>query len=189
MALFKKNVDLQVVEKIHKTAMDVFEKKGVYFGSERVRDIFREHGMRVEGEIVYLTENEVMAALRQVPAKFTLRGREPQYDVEIGGGLPVCCPAYGPVFTSRYEQRRQGTKEDLINFVKLLQTSGTIQVLNPHVLVPNDVPATDIGRYQQGACLRYGSKPTMGITDGYAESKAAIRAVKAANARSEDDYL
>lgn len=146
MALFTKNIDVQVVEKIHKSAMEALERKGVYFGSERVRDIFRKHGMRVEGEIVYFTEKEVMEALKTVPSKFTLRGREPQYDVEIGGGTSVCCPAYGPVFTSRYEQRRAGTKEDLINFVKLLQTSNTLQMLNPHVLAPDDVPADNIGR-------------------------------------------
>ena len=48
-----------------------------------------------EGKIVHFKEDDVLKALQLVPERFVIRGRDRKNDVEVGGGTPVFCPAYG----------------------------------------------------------------------------------------------
>lgn len=186
--IFEKKIGADIVRKIHESAMTVLREKGIRFVSEQARAVFSQHGFQIEGDIVYFREDQVMQAVEQVPEHFVLRGREEKYDLEVGTGKPVFCPAYGPVFVSREEQVRKATHEDYENFMKLLDTSDVVNIMNPYVVTPDDVVG-DIKMYQQACCLQYSSKPTMSITSGYTASQRAIRLIKEVNQRQEGDYV
>lgn len=189
MSIFKETVRREAVEKIHRAVMQMLEKKGIRFTSPRAREVFKAHGFRVEGEIVYFTETQVMAAVAKAPERFVLRGREAKYDVEVGNGTPVLCPAYGPVFVMEHEEVRRGTCADFEKFMKLTQNSPVLNMMNPYVLSPCDIQAKDPLMYLQASCLKYGAKPTMGITAGYDAASRAIALVKQVNQREPEDYV
>ena len=189
MAIFKKNIGRDVIQKIHDCTMQVMEEKGIRFVSKQARNVFAEHGFRIDGEIVYFAEKQIMDAVNQVPERFVLHGRDPQYDLEIGNGKPVFIPAYGPVFISRNEDVRSAVHTDCVNFMKLSQNSPVIDIMNPYVVTPSDVEKDDLLMYQQALCLKYGSKPTMSITAGYEASKKAIQTIKAVNQKDPSDYV
>lgn len=189
MAILQKNIDKATLETLHQHIIKVLSKKGVKFQHAKACEMFADHGARVEGDIVYISEELLNKALSTVPSSFTVKGREPQYDVEIGAGTPVFCPAYGPVFVLRNNKRHLGLHEDLLAFAKLTQSSTALDIMNPYVLTPTDIPVDKLLMYQQAVCLKYGAKPTMSITAGYEATKAALQLTKAINSRHADDYV
>lgn len=186
--IFEKKINETVVKKIHESTMLIMQEKGIKFVSDCACKIFSENGFRVEDSVVYFTEDKIMQLLAQVPENFILHGREKKYDIEVGTGKPVFCSAYGPVFVSRNEQVTRGTHHDCENFMKLMDTSDVINIMNPYVITPCDVPE-NTPLYQQACCLKYSSKPTMAITSGYTATKDAIRLVKKINQRNTSDYV
>jgi len=58
----------QDVEQIHRTSMRLLATVGVRFPEDEAIAIFKQHGIKTEGYIVYLTEAQVMSALEAAPA-------------------------------------------------------------------------------------------------------------------------
>ena len=189
MSFFKKDIPEELVRKIDRLAIETMEQQGILFESERALDIFRENGFYIEGKIVHFKEDDVRKALQLVPERFVIRGRDRKNDVEVGGGTPVFCPAYGPVYVQENNVRREAKREDMVKCVKLLQTSDTIQMLNPYVITPFDVPGEKVLMYQLATCLKYGSKPTMCPSGGYKISKKGIRLIKEIYGAEEGEYV
>ncbi|PAB60484.1 trimethylamine methyltransferase family protein [Anaeromicrobium sediminis] len=166
------------IQKLHKATLKILSEMGVKFHDERALKVFRDNGARVEGEVVYIDEEMLDKALSTIPKSFVVRGRDEKHNVEIGGGESVFCPAYGPVFVKKGEDNHLAQCEDLINFTKLIQSSKTINMLNPYVVTPQDIDVERLQMYQQATCLKYGTKPTMAITSGYDMSKKCIELIK-----------
>lgn len=180
MNTFRKSIPQETVQKIHDASMRVLSEKGIKFTYTKAVEIFKEQGLRTDGQVVYFTEDQVMAALETCPEKFELLGKERSFDVTVGGGRPVMCPAYGPVYVERRGEKKKAVKEDIINFTKLTQTSDVIDVLNPYVVTPLDVPTDSLLLYQQAVALGYGTKPTMCIMSGYETTRKSIQMIKGA---------
>ncbi|SHJ27368.1 trimethylamine---corrinoid protein Co-methyltransferase [Dethiosulfatibacter aminovorans DSM 17477] len=172
---FVTNEDIQ---KIHEAVVNILSEKGVRFYDEKALKVFRENGAKVEDEIVYIDKELLNKALATVPDKFELEGRDSKYNVTVGGGDPVFCPAYGPVFVKKGTETKSATCNDMVRFTKLVQSSKTINMLNPYVVTPQDIDVDRLQMYQQAVCLKYGTKPTMGITAGYDMSKKCIKLIK-----------
>ena len=189
MSIFQTNVPQSAIEKIDRLVMEVMAEKGIKFTCDITRDIFRKNGFRIDGQIVYFKEEEVQRALQSAPESFVIRGRDRQYDITIGGGSPVFCPAYGPVFTSRNNERAPGTREDLVNFVKLVQTSEVINLSTPYVITPLDIPGQQVLMYQLATVLKYSSKPTMSVTGGYDICRQALELIKKVYKSEENEYV
>ncbi len=189
MSMFVKNIPQEVVSRIDHLVMRVLAEKGVKFGCESSLEIFRRHGFKTDGQIVYFQEKEVRRALEMAPKHFQVRGRDRQYDVTVGAGAPVFCPAYGPVFTLKGNQRAEGSREDLVNFIKLVQTSDVINMSTPYVITPMDVPGDKVLMYQLATVLKYGSKPTMSASGGYAVCREALDLIKKVYRADDGEYV
>ncbi len=189
MAILQRNICQDELKSIHKAIVKVLSEKGMKLGYDRALEVFAKHGAKVEGDIVFISEELLMKALSTVPKQFVIKGREEKYDVEIGTGKTAFCPAYGPVFVSRYGERRNGIKDDLIAFSKLTQSSKVLDLMNPYVLTPTDVEDEKLLMCQQAACLKYGAKPNMVISAGYEITKSCIDLVKQINGHGVEDEM
>ncbi len=56
------------LEQIHKGTMQVMNEIGVAFPHQPAVDIFNHNGFRVDGEVVYFDESQLMSLLDNVPA-------------------------------------------------------------------------------------------------------------------------
>ena len=130
------------LEAIHQTSARILANIGVTFPSEAALDHFRRHGMRVDGIRVYLSESQLFEALRTVPRQFTIRARNPQRDVVVGGGRPVFAPGYGaPFLVDPDSGKRLPTMEDYTNLVKLAHVLPNQDISGFLLVEPGDVPA------------------------------------------------
>ena len=87
----KKELDL-----INEYSMKMMEENGIIFACDEILEMFRAHGFRTDGQIVYMTEKDVREALKTCPATFEWYGRKSH--LTVGGGKTICAPSYGPIY-------------------------------------------------------------------------------------------
>lgn len=126
---------------IHNAAMEIMRDVGVKVHNERALEIFKQNGIRVEGEIVYLTEEQVWHWVKMAPSTFTIVGRNPKYTVEMGTGKSNPVPAYGCPFIAEMDgTQRPGTVADYIKCLKLVQANPDYDINGGVIVQPSDVP-------------------------------------------------
>jgi trimethylamine--corrinoid protein Co-methyltransferase len=155
------------LENIHNTSMQVLATVGVKFQSDDAVEIFRQHGMKTNGQVVYLTEDEVLDALALAPEQFSIRARHPQKHVSVGAGQVVFAPGYGAPFILDPEVgKRRPTMADYRNLVRLACMLPS-QDLSGHMLVqPDDVPEQSVHLHMLHASMAHCDKPFMGSAEG-----------------------
>jgi trimethylamine--corrinoid protein Co-methyltransferase len=162
------------VQKIHEASLYVLKNVGVEFKSKEAVEIFKKHGAKVEGAKVYIGEKLFNKIISNIPESFVLLGRETNKDIIIGWKNQIYAPAYGPVYVRDGDERRYATGEDFINFTKLSDSSSLLNIINPNITEPNDVPTKKRWSYQMANCLKHTTKPLMGKTLGKEVSEKCI---------------
>ena len=157
------------IEQIHQTSMNLLANVGVRCPDDEAIAVFAKHGCKTDGQLVYLTEAQVLEAVGSAPAQFTLHARNPAKNVVIGGGETVFAPGYGAPFLIDAELgRREATVEDYRNLIRLADALPN-QDLSGHLLVePRDVPAHLAHLYMLQASMVHSDKPIFGSSDGAA---------------------
>ena len=160
------------VQKIHDTSMKLLKNIGIEFPEENAISIFQEHGFKTEGQTVYMTEEQVMQAIKSVPAQFTIHARNPQRNIKIGGGRPVFAPGYGAPFLVDSETgKRTPTLEDYHNLAKLAHALPN-QDMSGHLMVePQDIPSESAHIQMLYANMLHSDKPFIGSAEGAAGSQ------------------
>ena len=93
-------------------AMRILEDIGTEVHSPDMLERLAAAGQRVDGTRVRWDAGFVMERLAEVPSSVAMRGRDPKYSLNIGGGSLIHTPVGGPPFASDLERgRREGTIE------------------------------------------------------------------------------
>jgi trimethylamine---corrinoid protein Co-methyltransferase len=132
------------IQQIHDTSMKLLAEVGVQFPYEPALAAFQKHGVKTDGQRVFLSEEQVMKALATVPKQFTIHARNPEHDVVVGGGRPVFAPAYGAPFLVDASPsddgvvgKRAPSMEDYVNLVKIAHALPN-QDMSGHLIVEPD---------------------------------------------------
>lgn len=131
------------LELIHDSAMEILGSVGIRFKEDEAIEIFKSHGVKTEGYVVYPTENDIAQALESAPARFTVQARNPGKSVPVGGEDFVLLPGYGaPFLIDPDNTRRTAGMEDYNNFCKLIQTSPYIGMNGFMMVEPSGISAS-----------------------------------------------
>jgi trimethylamine--corrinoid protein Co-methyltransferase len=130
------------IQHIHQTSMTLLANVGVEFPCQEALQVFKKHGVKTDGKRVFLSQDQVMDALKTVPRQFTIHARNPERNAVVGSGDPVFAPGYGaPFLVDAEEGKRAPTMEDYHNLAKLAHALPN-QDMSGHLLVePEDVTA------------------------------------------------
>lgn len=152
---------------IHEASMALLARVGVAYHSDEAIAIFKQHGLPVDGRLVYLPEKQVMDAIAAAPSHFTIRGRHPAKDVVIGGDSLVFAPGYGAPFILEPDAgRRSPTLDDYHDLIRLADALPN-QDLSGHMLVlPGDVPEGTAHLHMNYAAMVHSDKPFIGSSEG-----------------------
>ncbi|MDR1046078.1 MAG: trimethylamine methyltransferase family protein [Candidatus Adiutrix sp.] len=127
---------------IHDAAMEIMREVGIRVNNAKAVEIFKKTGLRVEGEIVFFTEDEVMRWVNMAPESFTIQARNPKYNMELGGGRSYPAPAYGCAFIDDWDgNRRPGTMADFIKCLKLIHMEDVYSINGGIMVQPDDIPS------------------------------------------------
>jgi trimethylamine--corrinoid protein Co-methyltransferase len=112
---------------------------GVQFDHPEALALFSAAGQTVDGDTVRFDPGFLRAQAALAPAAFSLRARNPQRSLDIGGDAMIFGPVQGPPFVRRGLERRDGTLEDLEDLLRLVQQTEAIDTPGRSMLEPNDV--------------------------------------------------
>ena len=73
------------VAAVHESALRVLEKTGVLIQDDEAVELLRSLGARCDGRRVFLSEDQVQAAVATAPSSFLLHGRRPELGLPLGG--------------------------------------------------------------------------------------------------------
>jgi trimethylamine--corrinoid protein Co-methyltransferase len=155
------------VQHIHRTSMRLLANVGVEFPYPEALQVFKKHGVKTDGKRVFLSQDQVMDALKTVPRQFTIHARNPERNVVVGGGEPVFAPGYGAPFLVDAEKgKRAPTIEDYHNLARLAHALPN-QDMSGHLLVePEDVTAASAHLRMLYAHMIHSDKAFIGSTAG-----------------------
>ncbi len=126
---------------IHQASMEILKTTGIVINEEEALSIFKQHGYKVEGKTVFPTEEQIRKALSTVPSNFTIRARNPEKNVKIGGDDFAFFPGYGAPFIMTADgQQREATMADYDTFCKLIHTSKYLDMNGWMMVEPFDIP-------------------------------------------------
>ena len=130
------------IEAIHTAALRLLAEQGMRVLNARAIDYFRRAGARVDGNMVYLDAGLVTERLATVPATFTIAARNRAKDLRFGGNDMVFSSVGGPAYVMDLDRgRRDGTLQDMQDFLRLCQSLNVIQQESGGPLEPMDLPA------------------------------------------------
>ncbi|MEG2285166.1 MAG: trimethylamine methyltransferase family protein [Eubacterium sp.] len=164
------------LELIHEKTLYLLKNVGIAFHGKEAREIFKQHGARIDGDNVFLEESLINKGLSTVIQKFDWHGRGSK--VTIGDGSTIHAPSYGPMFVYEDDEYRYPTPLDFSNFHKLDASSKVMDVGSPNIM---DLPSIDTkvrSDYAMASTLLYHTKPVLGIADGEKKSRECIKMVR-----------
>jgi len=160
MQLFKLLSDEEVLA-IHEASLQVLEETGFMVKDRGALEIFKSAGASIEEqkEIVKIPKEIVKLALKSMPKKITLYGKKDS-KVELGAGNIYFMNGYGSVnvFDWRTGRRKPNTKQDLINFARVVDRMENNAVFYNEV-TPQDINAAVLDRHNAQVVLEYIEKP------------------------------
>lgn len=139
--------------KVHEASMKMLSEVGMLYHHPKAREIVASHGVRVEGEVAYWTEEQVMEWVGKAPEKFTIYARNPEHNIEVGGDTVNIAPGYGmPTIIERDGTGRPGTMQDYVNFVKMFHANPDFHTSGSLMIQPDDVDL-----HTSNMCMLYAS--------------------------------
>ena len=128
------------MQMVHEKACEILARKGVVFESAAAIDVFKEHGFKVEGNVVYFDAKEIDRCVALAPSQFTLEAPNHAHDVLVGGDRILIHPNGGEVFVRDYDgTRRQATRRDFAELQVLYQALDNIDIGGYEPVSLNDV--------------------------------------------------
>jgi len=160
---------------------------GVQFDHPRALELFREAGQTVEGETVLFDPEFLRAQAAHAPETFSIRARNPERDLEIGGDHMVFCPVQGPPFVRVGDDRRDGTMADLEQLLMLVQMTPALDTPGRNMLEPNDVPLDSRHLLRALAATRLTDRVWSGEPSSQAAAEDCIRIAEIVHGGLEGD--
>jgi trimethylamine--corrinoid protein Co-methyltransferase len=131
------------IERIHQASLRILEEIGMEFLDREALDLWKSAGAIVdrESQRVRIEGNLIEQVLKTVPSSFTLRARNPNRNVIIGGNhINFATVASAPYYSDLETGRQPGSLEAFKKMLRLAQVCGPIHVIEGMLLEPQDVP-------------------------------------------------
>ena len=164
--------DAQAVELIHENTLRILNEVGIAFYSESALELLRDNGVRIEGSRAYFTPDQVMGALDAATKEFTVRARNPKYDVNMnmtdiymtpGYGSPSVCEADGTI--------RTATFDDFLKLAVIVQESEEFSINGGILAQPSDIEASISAEVMVYATLCRSDKALFSVCGGRKEAE------------------
>ena len=159
------NIDQTMLDQIHNYSLELLTETGIRFPNNEALEIFKHHGFKTDGEMVFFLQKDIEKALKTVPETFELHARNDNNSFVIGDNNYRMAPGYGPPFIIETSgEMRNAVLDDTKKFCKLVQTSKALDFNSSIVAQPNDVPAKTAHLDMLLATILFTDKPLMGST-------------------------
>jgi len=131
-------LDDEDIKSINQTALSILEEVGILMPSEKALKIFADAGADADFDkkLVKIPGQLVIDSLKKAPRRYTLCGRRPELDADIGGedGTYFYCSGEAPrIVDLETGERRQSIKSDVENMAKIADYLPIVSLVWPTV--------------------------------------------------------
>ena len=158
MELEKFFFDQSDAEFIHEQSLKVLAETGCVFDDDKALEIFKKHGARVDGNVVYFTKELVDKGLSTVVDSFELY-RPDGTLYKMGKGSKTMCTAGSPPYILEDGKFRFSTMADYVRICKLVQTSDCLDMTHLNLCDTYDIDRNERAYHMMAALLRYTTLP------------------------------
>lgn len=151
--------------RLHEASLKILKRTGVVFNLDDALEIFKSHGVKVDGKTVYFNEKDVERALELCPSKFKWTARNEARSIVLGEGFDVMPPGGAVNIQDIENGRSPGLLKDYVNLQKLCQASDIVSIVGMSPVETFDVVQENRSILKLYACLKNTDKPIMGIGD------------------------
>jgi trimethylamine--corrinoid protein Co-methyltransferase len=170
------NFEQKTLDTIHNYSLELLRSTGIKFPSEKALGIFKKHGLRTDGDMVFFEEADIHKSMATVPSAFTIKARNPAKSIRVGDDHFVMAPGYGPPFIIEPSgEKRDANLKDVQNFCKLVQTSKHLDFNSSMVVQPGDVPQDTAHLDILLSTLLLTDKPIMGSSVSEAAARDSLK--------------
>lgn len=173
----------QTLKDLDRASMDIIETIGVKLHHEEILAIAAGNGIRVEDGKVFFTRDQLMEWVAMAPSEFTLYGRNPAHDMDIGGDRVwhASSNAGFPFMADLAGVRRPARFEDYLKFLKLVHATDLFHINGGVMVTPEDL-VNDVTLYpvMLYATLCHTDKCLFGGMGGRRESEMTMEMLKIA---------
>ena len=127
MKPYERFISKKNIQTIHEESVKILSEIGVKFEHERAIELFKKHGAKVDGDIVFIDEALLNNSLEKVPESFEVNIGDGK-TINLGGGSKVRMPAMGNIYISEKGKIRKMDNKETINQFKLADTSPVVNV-------------------------------------------------------------
>jgi len=132
------------VERIHQASLEILENVGLLVRNEKARAIYARHGCVVDAEthVVTFPRGVVEEFRAMMPAKFTFRGRDPQFDRTLPDDSPVLVTASSApdVLDPVTGRERRARSDDIARIARLINELPGYDVFSVSTLADDALP-------------------------------------------------
>jgi trimethylamine--corrinoid protein Co-methyltransferase len=147
-------------EIVHEHAMRILEEIGTDVLHDDARKLLSEAGMTVEDMRVRWDRGFVIEQVAKAPSTFTLRARNPERSLEIGGGTPAWMNVGGPPFASDLDEgRRSGRLQDHDALIKLTHAADVLNCVQIGAVEATDLQMETRHMDMEYSAIRFSDKP------------------------------
>lgn len=165
---------------IHQTSMKILAEVGMKFHHPEIVEIVKSNGVRVEGNVAYFTEEEILEWVAKAPRIFTLYARNEKYNMTIGGDNVYVCPGIGASNVSDIAgNKRRGTLDDYKKFLKLYHQNPDFYINGGLLIQPAELEKS-VPALLQYLSILYSDKCMNGVSGDTKEAKEMLDVVAAA---------
>ena len=173
------NIDREVLDQIHTNSLELLKESGIRFPNQEALEIFKRHGFKIDGEMVFFQQKDIEKALETIPETFELHARNTANSFLIGDDSYRMAPGYGPPFIIETSgEMRPALLADTQKFCKLVQTSKALDFNSSIVAQPNDVPPQTAHLDMLLSTILLTDKPIMGSTSSKACAQDSLELAK-----------
>jgi len=160
MKSYEQYVSKDDVKRIHENTLRILSEVGVKFESKKALEIFKNHGVKVDGEIVYIDQATLEECLALTPKTFEMTVNYDGTKQTLGDGAMLTCVIGHPAYISKNGMISQITSDDCIDQFKMSETSTVANSANLNFAFLNKIKHTEEQRVmgQIAFLLKYSTK-------------------------------
>ena len=117
MKSYERYISKDGIQKIHENTLRILSEVGIRFENERVLDIFKKHGAKTDGQIVYISEDLLNKALATAPSSYTVYTNNGP--LTYGNGSAITSSLGSNIYVEDDGKIRKMVNQDVINQFKL----------------------------------------------------------------------
>lgn len=153
---------------IHDKTMELLGTVGMRFLHPEAVEVLKSHGVRVDGQIAYFTEDEIMKCVEMAPSKVRVHARDPRFDIELGSGNTYIGPMMGGIRILEPDGSfHAATVEDLIKADKIVEYNDRYHINGGFICTPSEIAAEHLMVYQIYSGLMLSSKVPPDVCGDY----------------------